>query len=606
MHKRPFALLAVTALVFSACGGATQSPNAATTAPESAAPPASLAQQSAPPSNAIDLTGTAYKPEAAATKGGTLVMAEWQALSTINPYYAAANADIEAAAPYLEAMVDTAQDLKYIPEMVTKVPTLDNGGAVLNGDNMDVTWNLKPGMKWSDGQPITCADLTATWKWVMDKDQAGLYGGTTGFDQMTAIDGGTGTDCVIHYKGIYGGYIGQFNNQTPVLPAHYITTVPVKDASKKLYPLSAPKTGVYSGAFMPDTVDPAAQIVYLPNPNASTVYGHQPYLDKLIFKYYGDSAPMVQGFKAGETDLAMDLSDSDIPQLTDIPDAQKLKQDQLFFEANYFQNKRFKAKFGDDSTAIIRAIMTAIDVKQVIAGPMNGTVTRAKSFVSPLLWFFKDEPANTGNGDAATAKTMLDAAGWVPGSDGIRAKGGKKLEIEYCTTTRQYRIDAITLIASQLKAIGVLATVKAYKSLPDVFGGWAQVPDDQDCNTQHGNFDVVMHGSISSQDPTTPYLTYSSKGIPDAAPHQGGNETRVSIPEMDAAFETIVHTLDTTKIKDAYSTIQDIYASDKNTFEVPFFNHINVWLLNPKLHNMVGNPSTAETDWNTEDWWIEK
>ncbi|HEY8868625.1 MAG TPA: ABC transporter substrate-binding protein [Candidatus Limnocylindrales bacterium] len=606
MHKRPFALLAVTALVFSACGGATQSPNAATTAPESAAPPASEGPPSAPPSNAVDLTGTTYKPEAAGTTGGTVVMSEWQTISTMNPFYAAANADIEAAAPVFEALVDTAPDLKYVPEMVTKLPTVDNGGAVVNGDNMDVTWNLKPGMKWSDGQPITCADLEATWKWVIDKDQAGLYQGTTGFDQITSVDGGTGTDCVIHYKGIYGGYIGQFSNQTPVLPAHYLSTVPVKDAVKKLYPLSAPKTGVYSGPFIPDTIDPAAQITYIPNPNAATVYGHAPYLDKLIFKYYGDSAPMVQGFRAGEIDMAQDLSDSDVPQLTDIPDNQKKIQDQLFNESNYFNNKRFKEKFGDDYTTIIHAIMAAIDVKQVMAGPMNGTVTRATGFVAPQLWFYKKETVNTGNGDAAAAKQLLDAAGWVPGSDGIRAKNGKKLEIEYCTTTRQYRIDTITLIASQLNAIGIKADVKAYKSLPEVFGGWAQVPDDQDCNTQHGNFDVVMHGFTSNPDPTAPYLVYSSKGIPDAPPHQGGNEMRISIPEMDAAWETVVHTLDTTKIKDAYGVIQDIYASDKNTFEVPFFNHVNVWLLNPKLHNMVGNPSTAEADWNTEDWWIEK
>jgi len=150
------------------------------------------------------------------------------------------------------------------------------------------------------------------------------------------------------------------------------------------------------------------------------------------------------------------------------------------------------------------------------------------------------------------------------------------------------------------------AKVVAKPAQPDVFGNWNVAPADTDCNTTHGNFDVVMHGFTSSQDPTAPYLTYSSKGIPDVAPHQGGNEMRISIPEMDAAWETIVHTLDTTKIKDAYATIQDIYASDQNTFEVPFFNHVNVWLINPKLHNMVGNPTTAEADWNTEDWWIEK
>jgi peptide/nickel transport system substrate-binding protein len=240
-----------------------------------------------------------------------------------------------------------------------------------------------------------------------------------------------------------------------------------------------------------------------------------------------------------------------------------------------------------------------------MAGPMNGTVTRAKSFVSPLLWFYKDEPVNVGLGKVDDANKMLDDAGWTKGADGTREKGGKKLEIKYCTTTRQYRIDAITLIASQLKDIGIKANVVA-KSADEVFGAWTKVPNDQECNTQHGNFDAVMHGFTSSSDPTSPYLTYSSKGNPDVPPHQGGNETRISIPEMDAAWEDVVHTLDAQKIVDAYGKIQDIYASDQNTFELPFFNHVNVWLINPKMHNMVGNPSTATTDWNTEDWWIEQ
>jgi peptide/nickel transport system substrate-binding protein len=604
LQKRLLALAGVAAILVGACGQTAAPSSSAAAASEPAATEAG--SPTPEPSKGVDLTATKYKAEPAGSTGGTLVMAEWQAISTMNPYYAAANADLEASSPSLEALIDTTQDLKYIPALATEVPTQDNGGAVVNGANMDVTWKLKDGAKWSDGQPITCADLEATWKWVMDKDQAGLYNGTVGFDQITGVDGGTGSTCVVHYKGIYGGYLGQFSNQTPVLPKHYIETVPVKDAAKQLYPLTDPTKGVYSGAFIPQTIDPAAQITYIPNPQAESVYGHKPNLDKLIFKYYGDAAGMTQGYRAGEIDFAQDLSDSDVPQLTDIPDAEKIIQDQLFSEANYYQNKRFKEKFGDDYKTIIRAIMTATDVQAVIDGPMSGTVTRAKSFVSPLNWFYKDEPATTGLGKVDDANKMLDDAGWAKGADGTRAKGGKKIELLICTTTRQYRIDSITLIASQLKAVGIKATVVAKPAQPDVFGGWNQVPNDQQCNTQHGNFDIVMHGFIGNQDPTSSYLTYDTKGIPDDPPHQGGNETRISIPEMDAAWEQVVGTLDTQKIIDAYAKIQDIYASDQNTFELPFFNHVNVYLVSPKVHNMVGNPSTATANWNTEDWWIEQ
>ena len=115
-----------------------------------------------------------------------------------------------------------------------------------------------------------------------------------------------------------------------------------------------------------------------------------------------------------------------------------------------------------------------------------------------------------------------------------------------------------------------------------------------------------MHGFISSHDPTGGYLTYSSKGNPDIPPHNGGNEMRISIPEMDAAWEVVNTSLDPAEIKAAMAKIQDIYASDQNTFELPFFNHRNVWLVSPKLKNFTGNPSTATGNWNTEDWWLSE
>jgi len=247
--------------------------------------------------------------------------------------------------------------------------------------------------------------------------------------------------------------------------------------------------------------------------------------------------------------------------------------------------------------------MTATNVDAVIKGPMNGTVTRASSFLSPNLWFYTQFPDTT-TFSLDNAKALLDAAGWVPGSDGIRAKGGKKLEVEMCTTTRQYRGDSLTLIAADFKKIGILGTVKSKPAQPDVFGGWNQVPADQDCNVQRGNFDVAMHGNVSSPDPTSFYLAFSSTGYPDNPPHNGGNESRWSTPEMDAAWEIINTSLDTVAVKDAMSTVLKTISSEDNTGYLPFFNHQNVWLVSPKLKNFTGNPSTATGNWNTEDWWL--
>jgi peptide/nickel transport system substrate-binding protein len=220
-----------------------------------------------------------------------------------------------------------------------------------------------------------------------------------------------------------------------------------------------------------------------------------------------------------------------------------------------------------------------------------------------MLWFYKDVPLPV-TFDLDGAKKLLDTAGWVPGADGIRAKGGKKLQVELCTTTRQYRADSITLIAGDLKKIGILGDVKVKPAQPDVFGGWNQVTADTDCNVQRGNYDIAMHGNTSSPDPTSFYLAFSSKGNPDIPPHNGGNEARWFSPEMDAAWETINTSLDPAVIKDAMGKVLDIIGSDKNTGYLPFFNHRNVWLVSPKFKNFVADPSVGAADWNTEDWWL--
>ena len=73
---------------------------------------------------------------------------------------------------------DDHDDFKYIPQLAAEpIPTTENGGVKVPGDNgdaMTVTWKLRDGLKWSDGQPLTCDDFKYAWEWVMDKDNIGV------------------------------------------------------------------------------------------------------------------------------------------------------------------------------------------------------------------------------------------------------------------------------------------------------------------------------------------------------------------------------------------------------------------------------------------------
>ena len=485
-----------------------------------------------------------------------IVVAEWQFPDTVNVYYAQAETDVEIGTSMFLNLVDVTPDLRTVPTLVTSVPTLANGGVKMNGAGMDVTWSLKTGMQWSDGSPINCDDLKGTWNWIMDKANTGLAGGTIGWEDITGITGGTGTTCVMSFGKVYEGYLYLV---APLLPAKYISSISAADAPTKLYPLSNLKSGVYDGPYMPTDLATDSQITTVSNAKWSTISGKAPAVDQVIWKYYADAATMLQGYKAGEYDVAQDLNDADIPSLAGIDQNQQVIHDSLTYELHSFNNKALQTKFGADYKTIVAAIKLATDRQAIADGPLGGNVTVSNNFVSPLTWYYKNEGGSTAADPVAATKLLTDA-GWVKGSDGILAKGSVKLELQYCTTTRQVRQDTLKLVASQLNAIGIKADVNAV-SATDLFAAWNDTKADTKCNLQHGNFDVAEFAYVTPLDPLASYNVYTTQGIPDNAPHNGQNVSRISLPTLDTAYNNVKNSVDPAVVKAAMASVEDIYVS---------------------------------------------
>ena len=591
-HLRLLGLLAMTIAVVGACGSSTTSPVASGGPSPSAlpVPTATLAP--------VELTGSTYTATAPATTGGAVVLSEWEQPDTVNPYYAQRQSDSELAASMFDGLLTVTPDLKYSPNLVTNVPTVANGGVALIGPGMDVTWNLKPGMSWSDGQPISCDDIKATWQWVMNKDNVGLVGGPIGWQDVSGVDGGGGTVCVMHFSLVYEGYLTLVS---PLFPAHYLATIPVKGAAAKLYPLANLVSGVYSGPYIPSS-QAAGQIVLKPNPQWQTIGGHAPWLKSVTWKYFADAGRMVDAYKAGGIDIGQHLTESDFGTLALVDPAQVQSADSLTYELHAFNNARLKTTFGADAPTIINAVKMATDRKAITSSLLSGKVTVSNNSVSPLSWFYKPIEGTT-DADPVTAATLLANDGWTKGSAGYLTKGGKTLELTYCAPIRQVRLDTLNLVAQQLKQIGIKVDV-TMKPSTDVFGLWNNPKSDVPCNLAHGNFDVAEFSRTSPVDPLGGYDAYHSSRIPDTDPHDGGNVSRVSLPTLDAAYDTVRSNVDFSRVGAAMVSIQGIYGSDRNTYELPLYFRKDVWLVNPKLHNFTGNPMPAGAEWNIGDWWV--
>ncbi|HEY8631873.1 MAG TPA: peptide ABC transporter substrate-binding protein, partial [Candidatus Limnocylindrales bacterium] len=523
MQKRFVGLFASTMIVFAACqGAATTAPSSssttASTAPggsESTAPGASA---SGPAAGAPDLFGTKYKDKRQpGTTGGQVIFADWQEATEFNQYYQAQVTEANLTAATQGGLVTVTNDFKYAPDQASEIPSLDNGGVQVpgaSGDAMTVTWKLRPGLKWSDGSPLTCDDYKFTQTWIMDKDNTGLYAGRSGYEDVKTFECTDPQTIVLHFSKIYEGYIAMY----PVpLPKAYMSKFTTKDdvAHKGMGAKDMPNVPV-SGPFKYKSVTSGTEIRLVRNDNYTNPWDQKPAnLDTLIFKWYGDADAMIAGYKGGEFDIANDLNDADLPKIVDQGDQVK-QLDSLTYEflRPNWNPDTCSPKITDrgkgcpvSDPAIREAIRWAVNKDEINTRLLGGAAALGFTNVSPNAWFYSDPPTYTF--DPAKAKSVLDAAGWVAGADGIRAKNGLKAKIELCTTTRQVRQDTLALVSSYLKAVGIDSTVNAV-SPNDIFASYNEATAQTPCALSKSTYDVAEHAFSVPLDPLANYPTYHS------------------------------------------------------------------------------------------------
>ena len=135
---------------------------------------------------ALTLAGTAARAERGTD--GDLKILFWQAVSTLNPYLSGGTKEVFSASLVIEPLARYDETGALVPMLVTEIPTVENGA--VSADLMSITWKLKPGVKWSDGTPLTAEDAVFTWKYCTAPDggcaQSAYYEGVKNVEAIDA------------------------------------------------------------------------------------------------------------------------------------------------------------------------------------------------------------------------------------------------------------------------------------------------------------------------------------------------------------------------------------------------------------------------------------
>jgi peptide/nickel transport system substrate-binding protein len=233
-----------------------------------------------------------------------------------------------------------------------------------------------------------------------------------------------------------------------------------------------------------------------------------------------------------------------------------------------------------------KAILESIDRAQIAQIAFQGLSYSEPLPGSAVLYSFQegyhDNVSEVIKYDPAVAKQELDAAGWTTGSDGVRVKDGKRLELGY-TLIGDDPLDKATgnAFAAQLKQIGVKLTIKPTSE------------NDFDSVITGRKFDMFLVGNRSLDPFGAQYLDnfYGSQS--------NENITGVGNPALDARIKAATNIADPTK------QIAEANAIEREALAlyglIPLYSGPSIYAVPEKLSNIgatiFGTPLPETVGW---------
>ncbi len=340
------------------------------------------------------------------------------------------------------------QLLKVDNDTLELRPNLAESWSV-SDDKLAYTVTLRPDVRFSDGTPLTSADVKWTLEAINDpkNDTAAIRNYMQDIEAVEIADERTFTFRMKQRYFLHPYVVGQFQ----VMPKHIYET-----ADLTTHPANRKPIG--DGPYQFESWDTGQQIVLVRNPN---YWGKAPMLDKWVFKFIDDPNAAFQVLERHEIDQ-MRFQPELWTQRTTTPtferEFNRLTPDSPIpgFLSGYtyigwnmrkpqFEDKRVRQALTMllDRESVVKHIYHGIGT--IISGPSYQKSPEYNQDVKP--WPF----------DPARAAALLDEAGWVDSDrDGIRDKGGLKLEFElgYGSSVTEY--DQLgTVYQEELKRAGI-------------------------------------------------------------------------------------------------------------------------------------------------------
>ncbi len=471
-------------------------------------------------------------------------------------------------------------DGNYAPLIATEVPTKENG-AVVDTPNggMTVKMQLNPGARWSDGQPITCADVAFNWSTTMDERWQVVS--RKGWELISDVQCPAPTTAVFVFSERYAPYLSLVG--AAPLPKHVLDGKDFNKYFNEAIPIS-------SGPFLLHKWNRAVDVQLKRNPkywNAGN--DDRPWLDTIRYVFVADTNTLKIQLRTGEVDIISPPPDSTLKQeLEGFPRGGFQIEPGIYWEQIAFNN----AKAPTNDINVRKAIAYSIDRDQITDVVLKGQVERLDSTLLPAKKEYYIPAWEHVTYDTKKAEEYLTKAGYKRNGQYFE-KGGKPLTVQFKSTAgNDLRLKVAQLLQQRLKASGIKMDIALEP--PNVFFGQS---------TPAGNFHMGLWAWSSGIDPSQETMFPCDQIPSEANEFSGQNNYRYCNERVSALIKQGNVTTDQAERIKITHEIQTLMAEDMPL--LPLFQRPETLAYTDRTQGMESNPLGGLV-WNAADWAVAK
>lgn len=444
--------------------------------------------------------------------------------STLIPLLASDSSSRAVAAQVYNGLVKYDKDLKLVGDLAASWD--------VSADGLTITFHLRRGVKWHDGQEFTARDVLYTHRVTIDPKTPTAY--AEDFKQVKEISAPDPYTVRVTYDKPFAPALASWGME--ILPAHLLDGKDITKSDLARHPIG---TGPYR---FKEWL--AGQRVVLEAFDG--YFEGRPYIDRYLFRVIPDTATMYMELKAGGIDM-MGLTPVQYQRQTIGRDFLSRFAKYRYPASSYvylgynLRNPLFADK------RVRQAISAAINKDEIIHGALLGMGQVAHGPFKPGTWPYNPNVKDIGY-DPARALALLAEAGWRRGSDGVLAKGGRPFQFTILTNQgNDLRLKTAQIIQYRLKKIGIDVKIRVVE--------WASFLKNF---IDKGNFEAIVMGWTIPPDPDLFDVWHSSKTGPKELNFVGFKN-----PEVDRLIVEGRGTFDQEERRRCYYRIQEILADEQ-------------------------------------------